>query len=300
MNDQNLVAVDLGGTNTRVAIVSGSEIVCQEAILTDVSHGPQRAAELWAETIKKWIPQYKPLAIGIGSPGPLDSSVGCILETPNLKSWAGFSFTQFLKDTLGLPCFLENDANCAALGEWSVNKVPDQVVLTLGTGVGSGVICDGKLLRGFKGMAVEAGHMSIDRNGPKCACGKRGCLEAFVGGASLIQLYESLSPSKEKVSPEEIFERAQKNEKLAKDLVHAWTQNLAIGIGNLVNIFNPHAVILTGGLSASFPKVEKDFNNFLITQAFHHVLQWNEVRVSQLQGKAGLIGAAVWAKNNYV
>jgi glucokinase len=295
------LAIDLGGTNTKFALITKNHQVLKELTLATHSEaGPKAACQRWVNAISDWRNNYTIDLVGIGSPGPLDTVTGEILVTPNLKNWEHFSFTDFFKTQLGVPTFIENDGNCAALGEWSQDKsISDLVVLTLGTGIGCGVISGGKLVRGAFGWAVEAGHMTIDMKGPLCECGKRGCLEVFVGGAALVKRYNEKAPKKlETLTPQELFNRARLGEELALNLVHSWTEGLAIGIGNLLNLFNPTKVILTGGISPSFSFVEERFKKNLLTQAFVPSIKCTEIVVSKLQNKAGLLGAALWAQQN--
>ena len=296
------LAIDLGGTNTKFALVNRELEICHErSYPTFAELGAEQACQRWLSQIKDWLVRHPIDLIGIGSPGPLDSDRGMILSTPNLKDWAHFSFTEFFEKALKVPTFIENDANCAALGEWSQEKhIDDHVVLTIGTGVGSGVISNGQLLRGANGWAVEAGHMTIDMRGPLCACGKRGCLEAIVGGHGLVARY--LERATEKIrdlSPHEVFNRAKLGESLALTLAHEWAEGLAVGVGNLLNIFNPTRVTLTGGVSQNFTFVEERFRKKLLTEAFALNVKYCEIVVSKLQNKAGLLGAAIWAHQNY-
>jgi glucokinase len=293
------LGIDLGGTFTKFGVFTKDLTLQEEMSLpTKPEWGAKIAVEKWAEALAPWFKKYPIDLIGIGSPGPLDAKKGMILETPNLKNWALFSFTGFFESRFSVKCVIENDANCAAYGEWVHLKIPNIIVLTLGTGVGSGIICEGQLLLGAGGLASEAGHMTIDRNGPPCNCGKRGCLEAFVGGASLVRRYnEKQTKPVDGITPHEIFKRASSGESLAQEFVKEWVQALAIGVGNLVNIFNPQKVLLTGGVSHAFTAHADEFRKILFAEAFKESLKWCDVAVSQMQDKAGLIGAAAWAQN---
>ena len=270
-------------------------------IATDTAAGPKAAAEKWLHETAAWRKDFQIEAMGIGSPGPLDCEKGMILETPNLKHWENISFTNFFKKNLGAPSFLENDANCAALGEWHHHKVDDLIVITLGTGVGTGVISSGKLIRGVRGFGVEAGHMTIDMNGPRCECGKFGCFEALVGARLLVARYNQKSKTKIKdLDASTLFAKAKATGKeadpIARDLAKLWTKALAVAVGNLVNIFNPTLISLAGGVSHAFKEYESEFHKILLTEAFDTSLKCVNVSVSEIQEKAGLYGAAVWAK----
>lgn len=295
----HIVAIDLGGTNTKFGLVTKDlKVVDTISIPTEGNLPPEEKLKQWLEIITKWQSSTPINLIGIGIPGPLDTEQGIILESPNLKNWVQFSFTDFFKKNLELDCYIENDGNCAALGEWAAEPVSDLVVLTLGTGVGSGVISNNSLVRGVGGLAVEAGHITIDINGPRCNCGKNGCLEVFVGGRALVSRYEVLT-QKSNCTPFDIFKKAQEGEKTASDMIESWTQALAAGIGSLINVFNPKQVRLTGGVSSNFSQVEDKFSKFLLGQAFKHSIQYCEVVLAKQQNYAGLIGAALWAQQSH-
>jgi glucokinase len=302
MSAKHTLAIDLGGTNTKMAVVTRDMKILEEMIVpTNAAQGAAHATQTWLNAIQPWLTKYKIELVGIGSPGPLDCEKGIMLESPNLKGWTNYSFTEFFTKHLGVPSYIENDANCAGLGEWAFDKdkVGDLIMLTLGTGVGSGIVSGGKLIRGVKGLGTEAGHMTIDMNGPECGCGKHGCLESFVGARRFVERYNVSAVNKvEPLDAHEVFKRAKSGDRHAEQLVHEWTRALAVGVGNLVNIFNPSKVVLTGGVSRAFNYVEPEFKKILVTQAFEASLKWTEVVVSQLQEKAGLYGAALWAQQH--
>jgi glucokinase len=295
------LAIDLGGTNAKLGLISDDyQILREKSIPTEAKLGPENSVNKWAQILKEWQSEFEVDLVGIGSPGPLDSDKGIILNTPNLESWANFPLCALVTEKTGLPCFIENDANCAALGEWVFNKVPYFVMITLGTGVGSGVIDNGHLVRGVKGLAVEAGHMVIDRNGPVCGCGRTGDFEAWVGGRSLVNQYNEKSSNKiAELHSKDVFDRAKNKDPIAEELIENWILHLAVGIGNIINLFNPTQVILTGGLSAAFPEVESRFNKIFLHEAFKPSLNYCQIVVSQLQERAGIFGAALWARQQH-
>jgi len=294
MKDLTL-AIDLGGTNTKIALVDKDlRIVKELSVPTNGDAGPEANVLEWLALVKPWMEQNEVKVVGMGIPGPLDTDRGIILESPNLKKWEFFSFTQFIQKNLNIPCYIENDANCAALGEWSQQRVSDLVVLTLGTGLGSGVIANNRLLRGAGGLAVEAGHMTVDINGPDCMCGKKGCFEVYVGGYSFLTRFNK--DGAKAATVQDIFKMSQMGDKKAQDAVRHWTFAMAVGIGNLINLFNPRKVILTGGMSQAFAQVKEEFSKMLPSQAFKHSVEYAEVEISNLQNQAGLIGAALWAQ----
>ncbi|MCC6276853.1 MAG: ROK family protein [Oligoflexia bacterium] len=292
---KSILAIDLGGTLTKLGLFSPElKLLKKTSLPTEVEWGPKQAIQKWIELALNWSTHFQIAAIGIASPGPLDTKKGCILETPNLEGWENVSFTKSLSKALRTEAIIENDANLAGYAEWKKSRHNDVVTLTLGTGVGSGVVLGGQLLLGC-GLATELGHMTIDQNGPVCACGKRGCLEVFVGGRGLLKNY--LERGGRASSVKEVFASAASDESLAQELIAQWTKALAIGVGNILNIFNPREVVLAGGLSGSFPQVKNEFQKILITQSFKESLKWCEVRKSRLDDNSGLLGAASWAQD---
>lgn len=282
---KKVLAIDLGGTNTRLAVIDTRlKILSEVSFPTRSDLKARDAVKEWSEPLSDLLTNHKISGFGIGSPGPLNTKTGKILETPNLSLWTGFSFTKYLEKYLHVPGWIENDANCAALGELAFSKSKNLIVLTLGTGVGSGVIVDGKLLTGENGLASEAGHICIKKGGPECLCGARGCLEACLGANYLTQKFDS------KLSAKEIFEKH-----LDHPVVQEWVEDLAIGIGSLINIFNPKTFVLTGGLSTGLKSQMPHLQALIRAHSFSHLNRNCQIRISKLHNHGGLLGAACLA-----
>lgn len=256
------LGIDLGGTNTKIGVGSlEGELVKAGSIDTRVELGPQAWVDRVVEAVTDWGVAFD--SVGVGSPGPLDTSTGTILETPNLKPFKGFSMKKAFEKAFGKTVRFENDANVGALGEFyfgAHKKNSNMVVITLGTGVGSGVIAEGRLVRGHQGYATELGHMMIDfQSGPKCLCGKRGCFEAYVGARNTIARYFELAPNAEKTaSLREVFRRATHSpiDEAARKIYEQWIRALAIGLANAITIFNPGVIILTGGITEGWSNIK--------------------------------------------
>jgi len=295
--DEFFLAIDLGGTNTKVGIVEKTRgLIDSKTVSTIVKDGPERAAKLWADAARPWLEKHKVLACGIGSPGPLERGTGVLHESPNLPGWENFSFTEFIRKLTGLPTFLDKDATVAALGEWCFGEgrgLTDFIVVTLGTGIGTGVITGGHVLRGSKGYAPEIGHMVIDDNGPLCNCGRHGCIEAFTGAtAAALRYNESRGYSSSLVNIAEIFSRAQKGELAAGKIMSQWSKSMAVALGNMINIFNPQKIILTGGVSKNWTIVAEEIQKILLHEAFEPSLKCTEIVLSKLGNDGALLGAA--------
>lgn len=299
--EQYYLAIDLGGTNTKIGLVEKTHgLVQQKNVSTVVSEGPARAVDLWLQAAQEWTTAYKIQACGIGSPGPLDTKTGKIEETPNLPGWGGYSFTDAISSRLKIPCYFDKDATVACLGEWKYGSgrgLDHIIVVTLGTGIGSGVITHGQLLTGSRGFAPEIGHMVINFDGPRCNCGRNGCLEAYTGAIATVRRYQEVSQtSSETITIKDIFQRAQSGESAATLITNQWIHALAVGIGSMINIFNPQRVILTGGVSKAWTYVEKDFQKILLNEAFASSVKCVEVVQSQLGNDSALLGAAYLAQ----
>jgi glucokinase len=214
-------------------------------------------------------------AAGIGSAGSIDTRKGIIITSPNIKSLNNYPLARKINKLTGLKVFLENDATAAIIGEWwkgNGRNFSNWIMLTLGTGIGGGVIINDQLFTGQSGSAMEAGHMTIDYKGKKCLCGNRGCLETYASATALVKLTRSKlknHPSStinkriinDKLTSKIVFEEAVKGDLFAKDIFNEISFFIGIGISNLVNIFNPEAIILGGGLSKAhrllLPNIKK-------------------------------------------
>lgn len=213
---------------------------------------------------------------------------GKIVQAPNLKGFEGFEIEKYLKRKLKSPFYIDNDANCAALGEkyfGYAKNLNHFVVLTLGTGVGGGIFSNGKLLRGKNGLAGELGHITIFPEGIKCGCGKRGCLEMYASKEGFKKIL------KMDIEPEEIAKRAKKGIKKYKKVFEIMGYALGIACGNIVNIFNPEAIIFSGGISKSFDLFRKTFFKTLRENAFPHLLKDLKIKISKLGDNTGVLGA---------
>ena len=214
-------------------------------------------------------------AIGIGAAGSIDRKRGVTISSANIPCWKNYPLASNIEKISGIKTFLENDATVACAGFWweeEGKKFKNFVMVTLGTGIGGGAVIDGKLFTGQNGNSLEIGHMTIDINGEECRCGNRGCLEKYASATALVNYtasnlkkYRNSSLhkriEKEKLSAKIICEEAVKNDELAVKSVEYISLHLAAGIVNIINIFNPEAVVLGGGLSQAhrliIPAVKK-------------------------------------------
>src|SRR5205809_2636889 len=208
--------------------------------------------------------------VGGGSPGPLNTKTGSVLLTPNL-GWTNFPLRDRLGKALGLPATLDNDANCAIFGEWwrgAARGANDVIGLTIGRGIGGGIVLGGEIHRGISDVAGEIGHMSIDSNGRRCKCGNDGCLEAYASGPAIAaravegietgadtSLPRYVNGDLSKITAQIVYEAAHDGDEYALEVVHDTAKFLGTGVANIVNIFNPEVVVICGGVTLAGQKL---------------------------------------------
>jgi glucokinase len=285
-----IIGIDLGGTKIAGVLATPSgKVLMDVQVPTEAHKGKKQVIENIKKAIRLLIrsQKVKIKAIGIGAPGPILYEKGVVVEAPNLPGWKRVNLKQILEKEFRVPIFVDNDANCAALAEaWfgAAKFVRHFIYMTISTGIGGGIIIDKKLYRGAIGSAGEFGHMEIDLSGPKCGCGKRGCLEALASGSAL----------KRKTGMDAISLElaARQGDKKAQAAIREAAHYLAIGIANLVNIFNPEMVVIGGGLSNMrellLVPIRKEFKKYALTLPAKSV----KIVRAKLGTQAGVLGAA--------
>ncbi len=264
-------AIDLGGTKLRAVVADLEGNICGEIIRpSEADEGPDRVIARMIETLEEaasasGLPVSGLRAVGVASPGALDLVHGRVFEAPQLPGWDGVPLVQIMSERLGLPVLLENDANAAALGEnrFGAGRGTRYLIyLTISTGVGGGIIIDGKVYHGATGAAGELGHMVVWFNGPRCLCGNRGCLEAISSGTGLAWRAQELvdrgeAPGLERIKRErgeldadEIADAARAGDEDARRLFDESGLYLGIALANYINIFNPEMIVPGGGVVA--------------------------------------------------
>jgi glucokinase len=292
------IGVDLGGTNLRAAAVSqDGRIFNKISGHTDLKAGRDAVLGDIVSSInelKQLCGTGRLAGVGIGVPGFIAMEQGIILNSNNLPEFNGFPVRDDIERRLGTPIFLENDANAAALGEkWAGagTHVRDLVLLTLGTGIGGGIIADGRVVHGTDGMAAEIGHMTVYPNGNPCGCGNYGCLEkhasatAIVAMARLIQLGDDLSSK-------QVYDRAASGDERAKMIFHAVGTALGIALATLVNLFNFPLYLLSGGPLGAWDEFSPAMFAEVRKRSFTFRNSRTRIEKAVLGNEAGLIGAA--------
>lgn len=309
------VGIDLGGTNIAAGLVSEDA-----KILADMSI-PTRAERAWQEIVADMADLSKKViekagvdikdvkGVGIGCPGSIDNENGICTYSNNLKMEHANIREEFQKH-LDLPVNLENDANAAALGEYAVNGqgAKSYVFITLGTGIGGGVILDGKIFRGFNGAGAELGHTVIVSDGEACTCGRKGCWEAYGSVTALIRqtkavmeknpdsMMHELAEKEGKVSGRTSFDAAHAGDKAALEVVNQYFEYVAEGITNMVNVFQPEKIVIGGSISKQGDYLLKPIAEFVAKNDYNRYMAKAKVEIATLFGDAGIIGAAFSAK----
>jgi glucokinase len=239
-------------------------------------------------------------AVGFGIPGIFNLKSQRILQSPNYNELNNFPLRPAITRVIKIPFWIDNDANMAAYGEFrrgAGRGVRDMILLTLGTGVGSGIIVDGELLHGSCGYGAEMGHVVVNPEGEKCGCGARGCLETEASAGPLVRNYRQLTGSTEPLTAEEIARRAKKTDAAAKKCFDRAAYYLGIGLGSAINTFNPTKILLGGGIMASGGLILPGTRAEAARRSYAASYACCSIEMASLGNDAGLIGSASWAKD---
>lgn len=311
------IGIDLGGTNIVAGIVDETGKIVYKANI------PTLKERNYTEIIKDMADLCKRIiyesgyelsdikAIGVGSPGTVDNEHGVVVYSNNIKM-TDVPMKAELQKYIGLPVNIENDANAAAYGEYIARggKAKSFVFMTLGTGVGGGIIIDGKIYRGFNGAGAEIGHSSIVIDGKRCTCGKKGCLEMYASASALIcQTEEMMEKTPEslmhdfvrkegKVSGRTAFECAKLGDEAAIKTRDQYIRYVAEGVSNIVNIFQPEIFVIGGGISGEGDSLLIPIKEYVYENDFNKFMPKTEISIARLFNDAGIVGAAMAASGN--
>lgn len=312
------IGIDVGGTYTKIAILNPSGgALGKKQLPTQASLGPRDFVERIGGTVLEMEKNLKVRAAGLGLAlaGAVDPVSGKILFAPNLKGWTHFDFKKAFSKKLGARnVIVENDANAAVWGCYVLNfkrQAPNFLGLTLGTGVGGGIVIGGKLYRGSAGSAGEIGHMRIVIGGELCHCGSRGCLEAYAGGYGILniarrtlaespekgKILSSLCPDPSALEPRHLSEAAGMGDILSQEVWAVTARYLAAGIASLVMIFNPDGVFLLGGVSAAGNHLMEPLKKELSQEPFRLPFSKAKIRMTE-NPDFGCLGAALLASES--
>ncbi|TXH99672.1 MAG: ROK family protein [Rhizobium sp.] len=301
------IGIDLGGTQVRAALVDEHGNIHQRTEeRTDAQAGPDRVLAQIQALVAALLTAGDPAAIegiGLSAPGPLDTELGVALDIPTLRGFSNYPLRDELQKRLHRPVRLENDGIAAAIGEWQFGAgrgLQNLVYVTVSTGIGGGIIADGRVMRGRRGMAGHIGHMSVVPDGLVCSCGGKGCFEAYASGTAftrraLARISEcretSLAGGDEMFDSRSIFAAADNGDPLANRLVDEEADLLGRGFTSLIHIFSPDIVIMGGGLSQQFDRLRAGIRSYVEQCAMP---AFRDVRVvpAALGQNSGLVGAA--------
>ena len=309
---RTVIGVDLGGTNLRTALLA------PEGEVLDRRKGATHVSDGWEKVVGRLIEEighqranatrrgFAVAAVGVGAPGVIQGDRGIVVKSPNFPDWNNLPLKKLLEEALSLPVMIENDANAAALGEqWrgAGQNIKSMILLTLGTGVGGGIVLDSKIWHGADGMAGELGHMTIVPEGRLCSCGNVGCLEAYASARGIVQSYrEALEPSVRRssqgvgpITSEYVYEAARSGSEIALQVMRDMGRMLGIGIANLINIFNPERIVIGGGVKDAWPLFIESARQEIMRRAFEVPAKRTEIVPSLLGDDAGMVGAAAVA-----
>jgi len=314
------IGVDLGGTNLRIAAVDDSGTLLEKTTTgTQVARGRDFVIDEMCQAIRATVTKFSSstlAGIGIGVPGIIDMATGMLRESPNLPGWHNYPVRDEIERRLGAKVILENDANSAALGEkWlgAGRDYDDMLMLTLGTGVGGGLVLQGRIWRGTRGMAGEPGHITVEPEGPPCPCGNRGCLEQLASATAVIRMAreaieKGASPALKRAYHEDaefganvVYQMAVQGEAAAKDIFRRVGWALGIGLADLINLLNLPMYVIGGGVSNAWDAFLPAMMEEIKKRSFVYRATAPEdsspgrktiITRALLGGEAGLFGAA--------
>jgi glucokinase len=304
-NQDQVFAVDLGGTFLRIALVDCSgKIHQQQKERTPRGDSPDVIVDALAAAADRWSNDGRRIgAASIMVPGTVDNQNAVVVQAPNLPSLTNFPLQAVLEERLGWPVLLENDANAAAVGEmWlgAARGCRDVVSVTLGTGVGGGVILDGKLWRGAHGSAGEIGHTTVDPfSDLHCKCGNIGCLELFASATAIVRMArEDLSRfpqsmlNRDDLTAERVYDAGREGDELAISVFKRFGTYLGVGLANLINIIDPEIIVIAGGAVNGWDLFACDMKREVNERAVRVTAQQVKIAAAQCGDNAGLLGAA--------
>lgn len=287
--------IDLGGTYVKIGVCDAAgERRVSTSIPTEAAKGAEDVVTRIAAACEGLAAKTgKVDAACSGVPGPLDLDRQLLMRANNLPGWKDVPYPALLKKALkGLPTFMENDANCAAWGEYVAGAgrgTKSLVLYTLGTGVGGGIVLDGQMWVGASGAAGELGHMTIDPNGPACGCGQNGCVEVYASASAVAKRWG-------KGSAKDCFEAAKRGDAAATAVVDWSADGLAQGLANMVHVLHPEVCVLAGGMALAGDFYLEKVRAGVRRRVFPVFLKQFRLEVSQVPGDdAGWLGAALWA-----
>ena len=300
------LGLDLGGTQVRAALIKDGTILQRAALRTDVAGGPEAVMRQFAALADEVAAGQPIAALGVATPGPLDTESGVVDHIPTLPTWDGFPLRDRLSQAFNLQAVVENDGIAAAYGEWRYGAgrgLQNVVYVTVSTGIGGGAVVDGQLLHGRRGMAAHVGHLHIATEGPVCSCGGTGCLEAFASGTALGQRAGAVAAARADsylgqirttVTAHHAVAGARAGDAECLRLMADEARFLGLGFTSLAHLFSPDRLIMGGGVAQAFDLLSPGIHATLRAEALPPFKSL-QVVAAELGDNAGLLGVAALA-----
>lgn len=309
------LGIDIGGTAVKMGIVTqNGEVTFENSydVAFDLYETP--IFETVKKSIKKFLEESKTdittlKGIGVSATGQVNSNSGSIIGVGgNIKNWCGTQIKKELEEIYGIKTTVVNDANCMVIAEqWigTAKGFKDVLAITVGTGIGGGIVVDSKVLLGAVGIAGEIGHFSINSDGIKCACGSKGCYERYGSMSSLVKnvknnyhKFEHLGFEKNDINGKVIFEEVKKGNALMQEMVDFWIADIGKGLVSLVHIFNPQIIVIGGGVSSQEELFIDKVRKYVVENAMEQFSKNLLIKAAKLSNNAGLVGAVYYNMNN--
>lgn len=313
------IGIDLGGTNIKSSIFTKDfKLIQQRRDPTHANEGSDIVLPLMLDNIHQLLKSsnidIKDVeCIGIGVPGLLDRFTGVSKFSPNFLNWENVNVTSFFEEKLHVPTYIDNDVRMNLYGEWYFGAAKNKknvVLLTLGTGLGSGVVIDGRVIYGATSCVGEIGHMNMYRDGRKCRCGSSGCLGRYVSAIGLVRsirekieageksiLSEWTNNDLDKITAQMASKAFDEGDKVAVDTFRETGEILGFGLVNVINLYNPEIIVVGGGMSAAGERLLKSAREVIDTHALKISREVCELVTAKLGDSSGMLGAAIYAKN---
>ena len=297
-----IIGIDVGGTNVKLGLIDPrAEVVSRLSFSTrNFSATPEKLTAAICEAVgallrKERIMKASVIGVGVGLPGLVDVKNGIVRVLPNIPGWKDVPLKKLMEKKLGLDVQLENDVNMITLGEWKYGAgkgLTDVIFMTLGTGVGAGLILNGDIYRGPGFAAGEIGHMPLNEKGPECGCGGWGCFERYVGNKELQRSAAKLFKARD-ITLEDVYQKAVEGKKKALKFWEMTGERVGNGLVGPVNLLNPQAIVIGGGVSRSFAFLEPAIARTLRRRAMRTQAEMVHIIKALLDDDAGIIGAKV-------
>lgn len=288
-----VVGIDIGGTMIKYGLISlDGKISAEGEIPTEAEKGIENLFKKISGIIEMY-PKEELLGIAVSGTGQIDGNIGKVIGGNDIiPGWIGTDLVEMLEKKFSLPAVLENDVNCAALGEkWlgAGKEKKDFICITIGTGIGGGIVMNDDILRGDTCVAGEFGHIQIVKNGLECMCGKKGCYERYASATALVKMVKEKTGLK--LNGKEIFERERAGESVFKEIVEEWIDYLTDGLSTITYIFNPSLIVIGGGVTKQGDYLCERINKSLAIKIGVNYKKNLSIRFAELGNNAGMLGA---------